>query len=303
LVDDSVPDVMTDTLLQAGVDRCRRAGLIVTRPNDAREPPGVARPDDDGSSPTPDEAQPFDPTRTTPPADPPSVSALLSSGRSIAIESIRDTDPTLVLSRLWNDRNNGRAALFVAPDRETAEWIETLLTPPVGVRGVDEEGRTFYAGPDRVALQEGGYAAVPAGTTLKWRESTTVREPAGLAVERGDGAGADADGPAPASASASKPWLDLLADGEVVVRLDGVGALDCPSRAQFPYAYQRDRDKQMRVVDFAGRPVQRYTGIGAMRDGGFQPVPAPLVPEHMFDGAVDGWWAVLVADRDYRNCP
>ena len=295
MVDRAVPQVMTDALLEAGVARCRREGLTVTRPDDGAEPPGVARPADAVQSP--------DDARTARSDGSPSVSTLLSSGRAVAIESIRDPEPTLVLSRLWNDRNNDRAALFVAPDAETAELIETLLTPPVGVRSADEEGRTFYAGPDRVALQEGGYAAVPAGTTLEWRESTSVREPAGLAVESGDDAGVDADGPAPASASASKPWLDLLADGEVVVRLDGVDALGCPTRAQFPYAYQRDRDKQMRVVDFAGRPVQRYTGIGAMRDGGFQPVPAPLVPEHMFDGAVDGWWAVLVAERDYRNCP
>jgi hypothetical protein len=279
---------MTDTLVEAGIARCRRAGLTVTRPESGAEPPGVARPD--GAAASPPHSGPFDPTRTAPNADPPSVSTLLSSGRSVAIESIREPDPTLVLSRLWNDRNNGRAALFVAPDRGTAEWIETLLTPPIGARTVDEEGRTFHAGPDRVRLDEGGYAAVPAGTELEWRESTTSREPVDLTVEGGDGEGGDAADRAPAS----EPWLTLLADGDVVARLDGVDALGCPPRGRFPYAYRRDRDKQIRVVDFAGRPVQRYTGIGAMRDGGFQPVPAPLVPEHMFDGSIDGWWAVLV---------
>jgi len=278
---------MTDTLLQAGVTRCRRAGLTVIRPNDAGEPPGVARPDGTDSSPRPaDDVRPFDPGRATTDDDPPSVSTLLSSGRSVAIEPIPEPDPTLVLSRLWNDRTNDRATLFVAPDRETAEWIETLLAPPVGVRTSDDEGRTFYAGPDRVSLAEGGYAAVPAGAALEWREATTAREPVSLVVEDGN----DDE----KRASGSGPWLDLLADDEAVVRLDGVGALDCPSRSRFPYAYHRDREKQIRVVDFAGRPVQRYTGIGAMRDGGFQPVPAPLVPEHMFDGAIDGWWAVLV---------
>lgn len=290
---------MTDDLLEAGATRCRREGLTVTRPNDGGEPPGVARPAD--ARPSSDDARPFDPDRTTA-SDAPSVSALLSSGRPVAIESIRDPEPTLVLSRLWNDRNNDRAALFVAPDRETADRIETLLAPPVGVRTADEDGRTFYAGPDRVALAEGGYAAVPAGTTLSWRESTTAREPVGLVVD-GDGDGDGAGGRADADAAATGAWLELRADGEVVARLDGVDALDCPTRERFPYAYRRDDDKRIRVVDFAGRPVQRYTGIGAMRDGGFQPVPAPLVPEHMFDGAVDGWWAVLVADGDYRNCP
>jgi len=275
---------MTDALLEAGVARCRREGLTVTRPDDGAEPPGVARPADAVQSP--------DDARTARSDGSPSVSTLLSSGRAVAIESIRDPEPTLVLSRLWNDRNNDRAALFVAPDAETAEWIETLLTPPVGVRAADEEGRRFYTGPDRVALSEGGYAAVPAGTTLEWRESATAREPIGLAV----GGNADTDTDTDAATPASGSWLDLHADDDVVARLDGVDALDCPTRERFPYAYRRDDDKRIRVVDFAGRPVQRYTGIGAMRDGGFQPVPAPLVPEHMFDGSIDGWWAVLVAD-------
>jgi len=279
---------MTDSLLEAGVDRCRRAGLTVTRPESSAEPPGVARPEGPESpSRASADTRPFEPGRTGP-VDSPSVSALLSSGRSVAIEGVREADPTLVLSRLWNDRNNGRAALFVVPDRETADRIETLLAPPVGVRAVDAEGRTFHAGPDRVSLAEGGYAAVPTGTELEWRESATPREAVGLTVESGVDRGSnDAD-------ETAGPWLDLCADGSVVARLDGVDGLGCPPRARFPYAYRRDGDKQIRVVDFAGRPVQRYTGIGAMRDGGFRPVPAPLVPEHMFDGAVDGWWAVLV---------
>lgn len=288
---------MTDSLLEAGVDRCRRAGLTVTRPKSSAEPPGVAR----HEKPTPPsrsgadaDARPFEPGRADW-TDPPSVSTLLSSGRSVAIEGIREAEPTLVLSRLWNDRNNGRGALFVVPDRGTADRIETLLAPPVGVRAADAEGRTFHAGPDRVSLAEGGYAAVPAGTELEWRESATAREAVGLAAEGGGaGSGDTTSTDDTADGAASGPWLNLRADGDVVARLDGVDALDCPPRARFPYAYQRDEDKQIRVVDFAGRPVQRYTGIGAMRDGGFQPVPAPLVPEHMFDGAVGGWWAVLV---------
>jgi hypothetical protein len=280
---------MTDSLLEAGVDRCRRAGLTVTRPESAAEPPGVARDESREPSRSDADGRPFEPGRTAS-TEPPSVSGLLSSGRSVAIEGLREADPTLVLSRLWNDRNNGRAALFVVPDAETADRVEALLSPPVGVRATDDEGRTFHAGPDRVPLAEGGYAAVPAGTELQWRESTTAREAVGLA----GGADGDADTGAVGDRSAADPWLDLRADGDVVARLDGVDALDCPPRARFPYAYRRDDDKQIRVVDFAGRPVQRYTGVGAMRDGGFQPVPAPLVPEHMFDGAVDGWWAVLV---------
>ena len=272
---------MTDQLVTAGIDRCRRATLSVTRPADSGKPPAIARPGTDGS---PDSAGP--------------VADLATDGRPVAVEPIRDPSPTLVLSRLWNDRRHGRAALFVVPDRERAGRIETLLADPVGVRAADDRGRTFHSGPDRVPLAEGGYAAVPAGTDLRWRESTTVRALGGIRAEATDQTDADPAAISDGSATdTDDPWLELLADDEVLVRLADVDALDCPARERFPYAYARDRDKQIRVVDFAGRPVQRYPGIGAMRDGGFRPVPAPLVPEHMFDAPVDGWWSVVVADQ------
>jgi hypothetical protein len=266
--------VMRDALMEVGIDRCHRAGLSVARPESGGQPPAIATPEAGGgdADESTDDGGPF-PTMDRP----------------VAVEPIGEPSPTLVLSRLWNDRKHGRTALFVVPDDEAAERIETLLTDPVGVRTADDHGRTFHTGPDRVPLAEGGYAAVPTGSSLQWRESTTARAVGGV------GADAAAD-----DRPADDPWLELHADGDVVARLDGVDALDCPSRERFPYAYARDRDKQIRVVDFAGRPVQRYPGIGAMRDGGFQPVPAPLVPEHMFDGPVDGWWAVVVADDGRR---
>ncbi|MFD1632208.1 hypothetical protein ACOZ4L_10955 [Haloplanus ruber] len=278
---------MTDQLVTAGIDCCRRAGLSVTRPADGGQPPAVAQPRSDG---TRDATGPFP--------------SLVADGRPVAVEPIRDPSPTLVLSRLWNDHRNGRAALFVVPDRERAARIETLLADPVGVRAADDRGRTFYSGPDRVPLAEGGYAAVPAGTDLRWRESTTVRAISGIRADATDQTDADPSAlPDDSTPDADGPWLELLADDEVLVRLAGVDALDCPARERFPYAYARDRDKQIRVVDFAGRPVQRYPGIGAMRDDGFRPVPAPLVPEHMFDAPVDGWWAVVVADEDTDGDP
>jgi hypothetical protein len=266
---------MCDVLVEAGIDRCRQAGLSVSRPESGGQPPAIATPDAGaGGMGGPTDA---------------GVS-LRAADRPVAVEPIRDPSPTLVLSRLWNGHQQGRTALFVVPDDAAAERIETLLTDPVGVRAADDHGRAFHAGPDRVPLAEGGYAAVPAGSSLRWRESTTARALGGVVSD----AAATDDRPA------GDPWLELHADGDVVARLDGVDALDCPSRERFPYAYARDRDKQIRVVDFAGRPVQRYPGIGAMRDGGFQPVPAPLVPEHMFEVPIDGRWAVVVADAERR---
>jgi hypothetical protein len=283
---------MTNALLEAGLDRCRRAGLTTTRPEDGGEPAGLARPPGTAAGDPTEDPRPFEPDRADQePADH-SVSRLLERGRPVAVEALPDPDPTVVLSRLWNARDRGRAVLLVVPDAVTAGEVEQLLAPPVGTQTGEDDCRVFYTGPDRVPLAEGGYAAAPAGTTLEWREATTALDPVGLEVRASDAEESATDR---ATARPAGRWLELVADGAVLARLDGVDGLDCPSRERFPYSYRRDSDKQIRVEDFAGRPVQRYPGVRAMRDGGFQPVPAPLVPEHMFDAAVDGWWAVLVA--------
>ena len=295
---------MTDALLSAGIDRCLRAGTTVSRSTDAAEPPAIATPAEpaDGSR----EADPAAPIDDA--ADPPTPEALLAGGRPVAVEPLTDADPTVTLSRLWHNRSNGRATLFVVPTDGVAAAVERLLRPPVGVPESDADGRRFHTGPDRVALDEGGYAAVPTGPELAWHETRTPPEPTGIRISEADADGSDAGGdvddvPVPEAeageASGSEgfdgPWLELRAGDSVLARLAGVDALSCPPRARFPYAYRRDRDKQIRVCDFAGRPVQRYAGIAAMRRGGFRPVPAPLVPEHMFDGPTAGTWAVLSA--------
>lgn len=285
---------MIEGLLAAGIDRCRRAGAAVDRQDESAEPPAVARPG-------PDVAAGVDSGHGGTPsaqADPvPTPEALLTAGPTVAIEPLPETDPTTVLSRLWNNRTNDRATLFVVPNPDAVDAVEELLSPPVGVAEADDDGRRFHTGPDRVPLDEGGYAAVPTGDPLVWRESSSVPDDPSPAVSI---PGEESEPPAAEAtptgdAASDTPWLELRADGTVLARLEGVDALACPPRARFPYAYHRDRDKQIRVLDLAGRPVQRYTGIAAMRRGGFRPVPAPLVPEHMFDGPTTGWWAVLPA--------
>lgn len=290
---------MTDALLAAGIDRCLRAGTTVSRSSDAAEPPAVATPAADTADGAGGAADPSA-QASDHAADPPTPEALLGAGRPVAVEPLQEADPTVTLSRLWNNRANGRATLFVVPNDGVAEAVERLLLSPVGVREADDDGRQFHMGPDRVRLDEGGYAAVPTGSELTWRETHTTPEPTGL--RRGDSTrepNTDAEAPrrpvGDEPEASERPWLELRADGTVLARLDSVDALACPPRARFPYAYRRDSDKQIRVVDFAGRPVQRYPGIAAMRRGGFRPVPAPLVPEQLFDGSIEGWWAVLPA--------
>lgn len=288
---------MTD-LVEAG---CRSLDGRVSRPDDAGEPPAIVRPHADSDTATDTEATDSNATdadETTTAVTNERLAGLFDA-EAVAIEPIREADPTVVLSRLWNDRNHDRAALFVAPDAAVADGIESLLTSPVGVRAADADGRTFHNGPDRVPLAEGGYAAVPAGTTLRWHETTAAPDRTGVVTtdDTSDTATGDTLDTEPDDELGDPPWLALHADNEPLVRLSGVDALACPPRDRFPYNYERDRDKQIRVRDFAGRPVARYTGIGAMRDAGFQPVPAPLVPEHMFDGSVAGTWAVVVGEE------
>jgi hypothetical protein len=234
---------MSQRLLDAGVTVLRDRGYDVTRPDSGAEPPGLAVPDAD-------------------------VDAPFGSARETAVDPLAEADPTTVLSRLWTNRNHDRSTLFVVDDRRVADAVASLLAPPVGVASADDAGRrSFFDGPDRVPVAEGGYAAVPAGDDVEWREVGESEE----------------------------FRLELRTDDEAIGALDGVGGLAEPPRATFPYCYVRDEDKRIRVLDFQGRPVETFSGIKAMRNGGFAPVAAPLVPEHMIDGDGSGWWGTLVA--------
>ncbi len=212
---------MHDALVEAGVDRCRRAEMSIVRPESGGQPPAIA---------TPDAGAAVDPSLPLPTAD-----------RPVAVEPIGEPSPTLVLSRLWNDHRHDRTASFVVTDGDAAERIEALLTDPVGIRAAADRGRTFHAGSGRVPLAEGGYAAVPAGTSLRWRESTTA-------------------GAADSERSVDDPWLELHADGAVVTRLDGVDALDCPSRVRSVRLRAGPRQAD------PGRRLRRAAGPALPRD-------------------------------------
>ncbi|WP_152041464.1 hypothetical protein [Salinigranum salinum] len=264
---------MTDRLLAVGHSTCERHGYEVTDPGKPWLPSRLAEPT----------------SHTTP-----FVSGATTS--RVAVEPLTrdELTPTVLVSRLRNNRGNERFSLFVVEDVAAARTIRTVLHDPPLVAAEDADGRrTFYAGPDRVPLAGGGYAAVRTDSdeaSLIWREEGDGDAPSLLLVDTGAAATADRSG----------------VDGAVVASLDGVDGLCRPDTAAFPYSYARDpTDKRFRISTGTGRTVGVYDGVAAMRANAYVPVPMPLVPEHVFDGigSVRDEWAVLVVDDTDEDDP
>ncbi|WP_224268909.1 hypothetical protein [Haloprofundus salinisoli] len=319
-----------ETLLTYGEDCCTRAGYAVRRPESGREPDAVAEPvkvPDPPEArkpvevPEPDAAAEASETASsglaepasTPTNPPTSDGASFFGGEPIAIEplEIDEVTPTTVLSKHADNRERGRKTLFVVPpadrsrlvatthepssatslvDETLAATVAELLSEPVGVE-TDGSEREFYNGPDRIALasgggSDGGYALCAVArpdTRLRWRE------------ELGGGPSRDEN----------ETRTVLRADGDVVAAVGEPDDLRCPPASVFPYSYRRGADKRMHVRDPEGVVVGSFDGVTDMREAGFEPIPMPLVPEHLFDASLSGTWAVAVAaattDRLYTS--
>jgi hypothetical protein len=262
---------MTDRLLTVGQGVCEHRGYEVTAPGKPWLPPRLARPTADST--------PFVHGATT---------------SRVAIEPLasHELTPTMLLSRLRNNRGNERFTLFVVDTAAAGRDVRRVLHDPPLVAAEDDHGRrTFYNGPDRVALAGGGYAATrtdSAPADLVWREDGDGDDRSLLLVDRGR--------TRPSSDSAR---VDA---GTVVAHLDGIDGLACPDAAAFPYSYARDPDdKRFRLRARDGRVVGIYDGVSAMRANAYVPIPMPLVPEHVFGDipSVRNEWAVVVApDED-----
>jgi hypothetical protein len=243
-------------LLERGVRACEDRGYAVSRPESGREPPALAEPTA--------ETRPF------------------GTDRPVAVEplSAAEVTPTVLVSRLWDDVDCGREALFVVP-ADCADVARAVLANPpfVAERSADSR-RTFYSGPDRVPLAEGGFAlARPAGE-YRWTE-----EPASEVARNAP----FADG----------TQLVLRAGNDPIAVLPDVDALSRPAAALFPFSYARGGEGSIRVRSAAGDPVHTADGVRALGDAGFEPVPMPLVPEHVFAdpaGAAESW-TVLAVER------
>jgi len=218
----------------------------------------------------------------------PSETATPLAGSPAPVEvTVRDdADPHAAASVVARAAARDRVALLVGRDADVAADLHEALADPPLVRVETETGeRTFHTGSDRVHLAEGGLALhvvrerPHSRPAFEWHE-----EPAG----EGD----------PDRAGADHRRLVLTADGERVTGLDGVDTLTCPGpeRARFTHFYRREDDRLFHVYDADGEPTGVFDTVQAMRGRGFHPVPAPVVPEHLFHDAERSprrSWAVL----------
>lgn len=234
----------------------RARGYTVTRGADAGDPPALAVAD--------------------------GADAPLALGETVAIEPV-EPDPTALVERAAHAARHDRAVLY-ATTAADADPVREILTPPRFVADERDGLRRFYHVPDRIRLSDGSYAAVKAAQPTPRRG-----EPARVSADRvlawREEAGPDG----------APPRLVLEVNRHPTATLDSVDALACPGPADvFPYRYAR-RDGAFRVFK-QDREVGRFRGVTAMRSGGYQPVPVPLVPEHHLRWGLPAMGLAVVAD-------
>lgn len=252
--------------LADGVRYVRGRGFDVTRSTDRGEPDAVATPLAGArlSDSLPADDRPLAIERLDA-ADGPAAGRY-ARGSDLA------ADPTTVLERVAGAARQGRRCLFVATPT-VAEAAYDVLTDPPFVRRATDGHREFYRSHDRVHLDTGALAA--------WRSYRPDYRWEEVPVGRGN--------------------VRLVCyDGRTVVaRLDSVETLRAPPADAFPYSYRRAADKRLHVSSVAGQLLGVYPSYRAMRRAGFDPVPAPLVPEHVVgDAEVRDAWAIAVDDGE-----
>ncbi len=205
---------------------------------------------------------------------------------TVAVEVLHHSEltPTTVSARLTRAVTNGRGTLFVVEDESTATQLQTLLGYPSLCAASRNGLRTFYNGPDRIPLAEGGYGLVAGDRdAIRWRETLTP------------------SGPVPGDPSGNRDTrLVCEVADEVVAVLGGVSALCTPPQHAFPYWYRRDpADKRFHVYADQNR-VATFGTVAELRAAGYSPAPLPLVPTQLF-GPTPSFWTVCY--RDERGTP
>ncbi|WP_439025458.1 hypothetical protein [Haloarchaeobius sp. DT45] len=201
--------------------------------------------------------------------------------RPVVVESLapEEVGAKTLVPRFANALAGDQNVLFVVPNESNVGAALHVLDRPYCVANETETRcRTFFNGPDRVPLSNGRYALARADEYV-WRE-VDPRE-------------SELDG----RTGSDRKEVVLTGDGETVALFTDVDGLSCPSPSAFPFSYGRGHDKQFHVHDRDGREVGRFGTIRAMREQGYEPVPMPLVPEHLFErGSLAGSWAVVAED-------
>lgn len=204
------------------------------------------------------------------------ATALAGAPTTLEVHALEDADPHRALSLVARAAAEDRVALLVGESAVARDLSAALANPPL-VRAETATGeRTFHTGSDRVHLAEGGLALqVTRGRPPQPRPTFRWHEESAASSGATDRSGSD------------RRRLVLRADGEVVTRVDGVEALTCPgpSRERFTHHYRREDDRLLHVYDADGEPTGVFSTVAALRRRGFHPVPAPVVPEHLFHDA------------------
>lgn len=164
-----------------------------------------------------------------------------------------DASPLSIVSVVANAAHDGNVPVLLT-DEHTRAAAESVLADPFLLSGTDG-GRRFRAVEDRIRLTNDRYACVASYGPMRWSEADDE--------------------------TTDSPSLTLDVGGDPAAVLDSVDRLACPgpSPTAFRCSYARGDDGRFRVFE-NDRRVARYTSITAMREGGFRPVPLPLVPEH-----------------------
>lgn len=249
------------TSIRAARDVCRRLGFELSADDDGRAS-ALARPGTNARS-IPERGEP----------------------RPIALVPVGDPTPATVLSAVGEAASAGRTCLLVPEGRTSDTELAALLRAPIGAKSVDDAGcRTFHAGVDRVHLDGGGLALYDAGDSLgrptfEWHEE--------LASPTGDRTGTD------------ERRLVFSANGDPAAVLPGTDALGCPGPdpGAFAHRYRREADRLFHVYG-NDHEVGVFSGVRAMPERGFHPVPAPVVPERHLPGPAGDAWVVLGDDGE-----
>ncbi len=201
------------------------------------------------------------------------ATAFVGVDAPLEIVPVGNARPLTIISAISNAVDSGHVPLLVV-NQDCCDTVTEFLSSPFGLSGSQNGTRQFYATEGRIQLTDGSYACTDASEPLSWTET-------------------------PESESGESRQLQLMANDELIAIIESSEAIACPAPppASFRYRYRRNQDGQF-VVHSGTEAVGTYPGVSAMRADGFQPIPAPLIPEQHIDSNTQFARATLLATVD-----